>query len=175
MREATSKKIEVIANLSVIAVAVLGCILLAKTLFPGDRSRTANSARASALMPVIGTKVSLPGVEWSAHKQTVVLVLSTKCRFCGESAPFFQRLAREIRGRGDTAMIAVFPQDPKEGSAYLESLGVPVDQVIQAPIPSVGARGTPTLILADDQGSIARAWVGRVPFEKEPELIGWLK
>lgn len=175
MKETAAKKLEVIANISVIAVAALGCILLAKTLLPGERGRSSNLPGTSLPIPEIGTVVSLPEVAWSSHKQTVILVLSTQCRFCADSAPFFRKLAERARERGDTGMIALFPQDPQEGADYLQSLNVPVDQIIQAPIASAGARGTPTLILADEHGSIMKSWVGRVSAEREPELLGWLK
>jgi hypothetical protein len=171
----STKNIEIAANLSVIAVAFLGGILLTKSLLFGGRSQMPTSPKASDAMPEIGLRITLPDVDWTAHKRTMVLVLSTRCRFCSENAPFFRRLAQEIQGRGDAGMIAVFPQDVKQGAAYLEGLGVRVDTVIQAPVSSVGAKGTPTLIVADGEGFVSRAWVGRVPFEKESELIGWLK
>jgi hypothetical protein len=171
----SEKTLEMAANLSVIIVAFLGCILLTKSLLYGGRSPMPVAPKASDATPEIGFRIALPDVDWTAHKRTMVLVLSTRCRFCSESAPFFRRLAQEVKGSGDTAMIAIFPQDVKEGAAYLRNLDVPVDTVLQAPISSVGAKGTPTLILADNEGLVEKAWVGRVPPDREPELIGWLK
>jgi hypothetical protein len=170
-----AKAIEMLANLSVIAVALLGCVLLTRNLLPGGRSQPPAAVKSSALQPSIGTQVSLPGVDWATRKQTVVLVLSTRCRFCSESAPFFRRLEKEVRGRRTVRLIAVFPQDAEEASAYLNSLGVAVEEVIQAPLDSMNARGTPTLALVDDRGLITHAWVGRIPPGKEDELMGWLQ
>jgi len=165
-----TKKIEVAANVAIIVVALLlGVVLVRQYLLPG---RTAQLQAALAKGPEPGTKLSLPGVDWGRSRQTLVMVLSTNCHFCTESAPFYQKLAREKAGRDDVRLIAVLPQSVEESQKYLGEHGVSVGEVRQAPPDAVGARGTPTLIIVDGTGSVVESWVGKIPAEKEAEVLG---
>ena len=85
-------------------------------------------------------------------KRTLVLALSTQCHFCTESAPFFQRIRKETSK--NLKMVAVLPQPVSESHKYLEGEGVQVDDVRQAPLTTIGVRGTPTLLLVDNVGSV---------------------
>ena len=172
MAEKAATKIEFFANLSVIAVALLGGAVLLQSLNPGTPAAPKPLAGAGA--PRAGTKLLLPGVDWARHEQTVVLVLSTQCHFCTESAPFYQRLAKGVQSR-DFGLVAVFPQEAVRGEIYLKDLGVSVHQVIQSHPSKLGVGGTPGLILADGEGVVSHAWIGRVSPERESEIVAQLK
>ena len=96
---------------------------------------------------------------------------SDTCRFCTESAEFYKKLAQERAKHDDVRIIAVLPQDVSAGQAYLNKLGVSVDEVRQSPLDSVGVKGTPTLILFDDKGVVTASWVGKLPPDKENEVL----
>jgi len=172
MAEKVATKIEFFANLSVIAVALLGGAVLLQSLNRGTPAAPKPLAGAGA--PRAGTKLLLPGVNWAQHELTVVLVLSTQCHFCTESAPFYQRLAKGVQSR-DIGLIAVFPQEAARGEGYLKEMGVSVHQVIQSNPSTLGVRGTPGLILANREGSVTHAWIGRVSLERESEIVAQLK
>lgn len=173
------KKIEVIANVSVIIVSViLGLVLVRNYLGPKRLQVTTSEpvARADSsttppkrerLQP--GTAIDVAGIQWQGSEQTLLLALSTTCHFCSESAPFYQRLARE-RSKG-TRIVAILPQSSKDSLAYLRKLAVNVDQVIQAPLMSMGVTGTPTMILIDRNGSIVDSWTGKLPTSEESKVI----
>jgi hypothetical protein len=132
-------------------------------------SATAVSIFAFNLEPL---KLSISGVDWAKNGQTLVLAISSTCHYCSESAPFYQRLARE---RGDIRMLAVLPQPVEEGRRYLEKLGVEVDDVKQASLASMGVSGTPTLILVNKDGAVENSWVGKLPTVQETEVLGSLQ
>ena len=164
-----SKKVEVAANVAIIVVALLlGAVLVRQYLLPG---RTPQPQVARAERPTPGTKLTLPGVDWGRSRQTLVMVLSTNCHFCTESAPFYQRLAREKAGHDDVRLLAVLPQSVEEAQRYLGEHGVVVSEVRQSPPDAVGVRGTPTLIIVDSAGSVVESWVGKIPAEKEAEVL----
>ena len=96
---------------------------------------------------------------------------SDTCRFCTESAEFYKKLAQERAKHDDVRIIAVLPQDVSAGQAYLNKLGVSVDEVRQSPLDAVGVKGTPTLILFDDKGVVTASWVGKLPPDKENEVL----
>jgi hypothetical protein len=54
-----------------------------------------------------GTKVNLPGVDWAQNEQPLLLVLDEKCRFCTESAPFYQRLIQAISTNSKLRLVSV--------------------------------------------------------------------
>ena len=192
MQESTARGIQVTAHLAIIFTAVLISAVVIKTYIIGDRSRSSDLVRpevasaaepnqreipprrsqppASQLQP--GTKIEVPGVDWKKNGQTLILALSDKCHFCTESAPFYQRLVKQ---RGKTSLVAVLPQPVDQGRKYLEGLGVEINDVRQVSFPAVGLRGTPTLILADNNGVAIESWMGKLPPNREEDLLGRLR
>jgi thioredoxin-related protein len=99
------------------------------------------------------------------------MVLSTTCRYCTASIPFYQKLAQQRSERAGLKLVAVMPQGIQESREYLSKHGIPVDEVRQAALDEVNVSGTPTLIEVDRSGTVVRSWVGKLPPEKESEVI----
>lgn len=163
------RKVELISNVAIIVVALLLGAVLVKQYILGS------PGRAEVKTVAAGTKISLPDVSWDTSRQTLLIVLSRGCHFCSESVPFYQRLAEEVKSRGDVRLLAVLPQPPAEGQKYLADLGVPLKDVKQAELSSIQVAGTPTLILVDSKGVVTDAWVGKLPSDKEAEVVSKLQ
>jgi thioredoxin-related protein len=162
-----SRTIELTTNIAIIIVAILlGVVLVKNYLLSGPKP----DASPPPTVPA-GTKISLQDVNWGATKRTLLIALSDSCRFCTESADFYKKLAQERAKSNDVRMIAVLPQDVSAGHAYLNKLGVSVDEVRQSPLNAVGVKATPTLILIDDKGVVTASWVGKLPPEKEVDVL----
>jgi hypothetical protein len=172
------KKVEVLVNIAILITSGFVCTLLAKKYFlpssaeqtfvaetPQSNSLSVSEPRKQGIQ--VGTKISLPGIDWSS-KRTVLLVLSTKRRFCTESAPFYRNLQQ--KKAKDVAIIAVFPQPVADSTDYLNEIGVSASRVVQAGLASVGVSGTPTLLLIDGDGIIRDSWVGKLS-EGETEKV----
>jgi thioredoxin-related protein len=170
MSGSLSRRLEVAANVAIIVVAVLVCFVVVKTYLLGGSARPQQSQA-----PAIGSKVSVPDVDWGKNGRTLVLVLQKGCHFCAESAPFYQRLVHDTAGREGLRLVAVLPQQVEEGKQYLNGLGVPIDEVRQASPNDLGVQGTPTLLLVDNSGAVTESWVGKVPPDKEAEVLNRLK
>lgn len=169
MPKSLYKKTEAVANVAIIVVALLlGVVLVKRFLLPGD---AADAARRADPRVAAGTKVALPGEDWAGNGRTLLLVLSSDCRFCTESAPFYQRLARDTAGRTGLRLVAVLPQEVGAGREYLQRLGVPIGEVRQAAPSVVGAQVTPTLILIDGGGVVTHSWVGKLAVAEESEVL----
>ncbi|HEX8091375.1 MAG TPA: hypothetical protein VF762_21150 [Blastocatellia bacterium] len=163
------RKVELLSNIAIIVVALLLGVVLVKQYV------LAPPGRAEVKTVPAGTKISLPDVSWDGSRQTLLIVLSRGCHFCSESVPFYQRLAEEVKSHGDVRLLAVLPQPPAEGQKYLDDLGVPLKDVKQAELSSIPVAGTPTLILVDSKGVVTDAWVGKLPSDKEAEVISKLQ
>jgi hypothetical protein len=166
------KRIELAANITIIAVSLLlGFVLVKKFLL--HRAESDRQPLSSVIRP--GAKISLPQTDWSLSERHLVLVLQKGCHFCTESAPFYQRLTQAAGTRKDLELIAALPQSVSEGKQYLDGLGVPIAEVKQADPSSVGATGTPTLLLVDRNGTVTDVWVGKLTPDKEREVFNRLQ
>jgi hypothetical protein len=189
-----ARAVEIATNLSIIAVAIVGATVLVKNYLlrpngptPGEsRQATVDTNLPGSLEnsranrpapsgPAAGTQISVPGINWSDSEETIVLALSNRCHFCTESAPFYQTLSRELADRKDVRVVAVFPQQVDEGKKYLDEIRVPITQVAQATLDSLGVRGTPTLVIVDKSGTVKQSWVGRLSTEREAEVLSRVK
>jgi hypothetical protein len=166
-----ARKIEVAANVAIIVAAVALTSVLAKRYFAPALPLAPPSAAAN--IPA-GTKADFINIDWGKSDRTLLLVLQAGCHFCSESAPFYQRLARETAQKSGVHLVAVLPQDVAEGSKYLNSLGVPIEDVRQAQLNALGVSGTPTLILVDGKGVVMKSWVGKLTGDREAEVLDQL-
>jgi thioredoxin-related protein len=164
-----NQRIELAANVLIIIVAVLlGGMIAQKYLFS---TPDGSSARVK---PTVGKTLSLSDVNFSEKPRTVLLALQTTCRYCNESADFYKRLVEETKGR-NIKLVAVFPTKVEDSARHLTELGVTGFEVKQSPISALDASGTPTLIITNDKGEVTNFWVGKLPAEKETEVINQLK
>lgn len=189
-----ARSLEIATNLSIIAIALVGTTVLIKNYLlrssaptatevrqaPADRNSSgprenSRADRPAPTGPAAGAQISVSGINWSDSEETVLLALSDKCHFCTESAPFYQKLTRELADRKNVRVVAVFPQEVDAGKKYLDGLNVPITQVAQATLDSLGVSGTPTLVIVDKSGTVKQSWVGRLTAEREAEVLSRVK
>jgi thioredoxin-related protein len=165
------KRVELTANIAIIVLAlVLGVVFVKRFAFKSEVV-TQGTAPETALR---GQKISLPSMDWSQSPRHLVLVLQKGCHFCSESASFYQRLIPAVAKHSDMQLVAALPQSVSESKQYLNDLGVSINEVRQADLSSIGVRGTPTLLLVDRNGVVTDLWIGKLPPEKEQEVLSHL-
>ena len=81
---------------------------------------------------------------------------------------------RETSG-ANLQIVAALPQSTTAGKEYLQKLNVPVSEIKQVSFDEINVSGTPTLILLDNEGKVINYWVGKLPPEKEGEVLAKLK
>ena len=167
-----SQKIELAANLLIILVAVLLVGVIVQKYFFSFTAGPVTNQKAR-LQPVVGSKLNIPDVNLTTHPKILVLVLQTGCRYCNESAPFYKRIVEIVKNK-NIKLIAAFPSGVEESATHLKELGLNNMEVKQSPLNSLQVSGTPTLILINDKGEITDFWVGKLPPDKETEVINKL-
>ena len=177
------KKLEILANICVVITSVVLCSVLIKKYVLSSTKPEASveavqskpPASSASRRPSIqaGTKITLPGIDWSKSTRTVVLALSTTCHFCSESAPFYQKLQQQKPN--SVRLVAVLPEAVEDSRNYLNKLGVNVSDIVQGSLASVGVSSTPTLLLIDNQGSVIESWVGKLSDSEAASVIGQLR
>ncbi|MEN3334821.1 MAG: Redoxin [Blastocatellia bacterium] len=164
------KKVELCANLAIVAVALLFSVVLVNRYVIGSSNADNIGEEIKA-----GEKVLLPDYDWSKSNQHLILILQKGCHFCSESAPFYRRLIEATTGRNDVHLMAALPQESSEAQQYLNELGVRISEVKQASPAVFGVRGTPTLLLVDNKGIVKEVWAGKLPSDKETAVLTRLK
>ena len=165
------KRAELIANIAIVIVAILLSVVLVKRFILSSDEPT--SSAANELSP--GNQVPVEGIEWVKSGHTLLLVLQKGCRYCTESAPFYQRLIKETANRNDVKLIVLVPQSVTEGKQYLDEIGVGINDIRQVSPSQVKVRGTPTLILVNESGVAVDVWKGKLPPEAEAQVLSKLK
>ena len=166
------RKVELLANVAIVTLAILfGAVLVRRYLLHSP----ATAIRPQQSTIEVGRKIQISGYDWALSEQSLVFVLSTGCHFCTASGPFYQRLAQVSRGQSGLHLMAVLPQSPDESKQYLDRLGLNVDDIKQASPNSLGATGTPTLILVDRNGVTIKVWAGELPPSIEEEVLSTIR
>jgi thioredoxin-related protein len=160
--ERIAKKLETGANLAIILVAVAVLAVFAKNHFTGSKQLHHNITA--------GARVDVNNVNWHENERNLVLVVSTTCHFCTESAGFYQKLVQQCE-RQHVRSIAVLPQPVADGEAYLKKQGISVNEIRQADLSTLQVNGTPTLLLVDGKGVVKNVWIGKLPDDKEKEVL----
>ena len=163
----TARRFEVSTNVAInILALLLGIGVIKGQLWPR------NKAKSEGQQPMIhsGAKLSLTDVDWAQNGRTLLIVISTDCNYCSDSAAFYREIINK-RQNENLKVIAVLPQDAKRGREYLKDLALAVDEVKQVTLKSIQISATPSLVLVDSTGEIKDVWVGKLPRDKESEVL----
>lgn len=166
------KRLEIVANIAIILVAITLVAVLAKRFVFSNRNQNQTTEQAPSN---VGTKISQLDIDWSKSDKNLLLMLSNTCRYCTESAPFYKRLVQERTHRDTFRLTAVLPQPVSEGRSYLNGLGVDIEEIKQLSPGAIRIRGTPTLLLVNSAGVVTQEWLGILPPETENEVLSRLQ
>lgn len=163
------KILELGSNVAIIVVALtLVEFIAAKYFAPAPPLAP---AQAEGIKP--GEMIPTGALVWDKSDKNLVMVISTVCKYCNESSPFYQKLATRKAGT-DVRLLAVLPQTMDESVKYLAEKNISVDEVLQINPGQLNVRGTPTLLLVNRSGVVVDVWNGKLPPDKENELMGRL-
>jgi thioredoxin-related protein len=173
------KYIESIANVALILCCLVVTAFLTRN-YISSRNHDPNSnpkpkVGSKPASSLVGTKLTTPAIDWTKNQQTLLFVLKKGCRFCDESAPFYQRLTKEFSTQSKTHFIALLPHSNDESKQYLKDKTVDIPDLRQGSAESIGVPGTPTLLLVDNTGTVIEQWLGKLPAVQEEAVIFRLK
>ena len=161
---AMKTKLEAIANVVVIlmALAVGGVVL----------TRYVQSSRTLRSLETGDRLATLPGLDWSQHRRTLVLALNTGCHFCEESMPFYQKLAQTQNPDSDNLrLVAAFPNTAEMVTQFMQHDRLNIRSVAGVSFDKLRVNATPTLILVNSDGQVEQSWVGVLTEREETDLL----
>lgn len=164
-------RLEICANVCIILLAIVLTVMLVRIYWPQRSHRDTDQHRR----PIVGSKLLLDQIDFSKADKTALVAVSTRCHFCMESAPFYQKLIEQVGRDKKTQIFFLFPRNVEEGKQYLEGLNLRPVNVTEAEFVSLQIGGTPTVMLADSNGNLTDVWVGKLPARDEEEVLTKLK
>lgn len=160
------KSLDRIANLSIIvAVIVFLFVVGRRELYP----RLNHVQRLPEIDQLIGKSMQISGVRFPRQQESLLLALSTSCRYCQASTPFYRELSKKVRGKVD--LIAITPQTQEQMQLWLASDNVVVDQIVSARLDALGIITTPSLLLLDKSGKVTQAWIGSLDEQGQKQVM----
>ncbi len=158
--------VEISANLALIftAVVALTVFLRHRTDTSTSSSRIAHAAPASP----VGTKIDLPGVDWSQHKATLVIAISSTCHYCVSSATFYSQLTKVSH---PLPVVVVIPQRKQTASAFLTQHQITPQNLVSTDLVDIHVDATPTLLLVSSSGVITKTWVGELTDSQQGQVL----
>jgi len=100
---------------------------------------------------------ALKAINYGDRERTLVMFLSSSCRYCTESVSFYRTLTR-VGKDGGRLRFVVASMDSVDGSrAYLRGHDIEVDAIVT----TTSLVATPTLVLVDRSGVVQHVWVGK--------------
>lgn len=174
MKRTYKERIEALANILIILVSILVVVVIVRQYLSnsGESARTGSPPGSEEISA--GKNISVEGIDWSHSRKTVLLVLSSNCRYCTQSVEFYQKLVLKRQNGEQLRIIALFPHSVELGRRYLADHNVYVDDVKEVSMPQLGTYFTPTIILVDSGGKIVNSWVGKLQPDKENEIMSML-
>jgi thioredoxin-related protein len=165
MLESIKNRSEMITNVGLVVLIGL-TLFFAVSIF---NKRGDDAAKDEPTQPpspnkivIPGGKVKLEGVDFAANGRTLALVVQKSCGYCTASMPFYQKLIPHAKEAG-VPVIVLAPDTVDESKQYFAKNGVEGDLGFhRASMSSVNARGTPTIILYNNEGAELRRWVGKL-------------
>src|ERR1700688_1820194 len=128
-------KLETVTHVCLIGLCCLaGGLLIEERFVPAPEPETV-SAR-----DLVVREVKLPGADWQAAPFSVLLQISSTCRFCNESMPFYKQLiaARQAAQAAKVPVIVASGDAVAIMRKYLEDRQVIVDKVLHSRLESFG-------------------------------------
>jgi len=164
------KKLRIItefaANLSIVVAVVMGVAVWM------SRSNSINILHKKVATgfenATLGTQIVLPGIDWSAHKATLVVAISSSCHFCIASSPFYS----EITHSSHLAPIVIaMPQETNNAQTFLREHAITPRNVVSVNLSNIQVNATPTLLLVSAKGTVTKAWIGELTESQKKEVI----
>jgi hypothetical protein len=121
----------------------------------------------------IGSSLAIPGLSLGDTPKTVIIALQAECEYCDASMSFYRDLAAVSGGRS-FQIVAVVPHAAAAGSEMLKAAGVDIPQVVRADFGRLRISATPTVILADRNGTVQNVWIGKLASRTEDLIFAKL-
>ena len=114
----------------------------------------------------------IDGLRLGSDRKTLVLYLRSSCAYCTQSMEFYRRLAAQP---DRPTLVVMGPESEQVLRDYVNQHGVIVDHIVTVPRAALKFPGTPALALVEPDGTVQKAWVGKLSANREGEVLKTLE
>ena len=119
----------------------------------------------------IGSKLSVPSVDWTKRSRHTVLFISRSCKACQDSLPFYKKLSSVAANAPDSQMLILSAESPSLLQPWLAEEGITGALVAKVDPAAVGFTETPTLLMVDSTGTVTDIAMRRLPADAEQQVF----
>lgn len=148
--------LEHLTNICVTVTCAIACVALVRSLRTTERAFVPPHPPEYALGDALP---ALDSVDYARHRRTMLVFVSTTCRFCDESVPFYKTLS-SLPGRGDLQFVLVGGEGQAQLAQWAAQHQLRIDVIVTIRPGTLKVSGTPTLILASETGHVVGQWMG---------------
>ena len=106
------------------------------------------------------------------ERELLLLFLSSDCRFCQASAPFYHELLQASREQDVPLRIYAITSDgTTKFSSFMQRESLIFDRVILEAPPIAGFPVVPIIAVVSPDGRVERRWVGQLTLDEEREVL----
>lgn len=117
--------------------------------------------------------LALPGHDFTRFRATIVVGLSSTCKYCTQALPYLQSLSTSpVVLDKHIPLVAVGVETEESLRTYLEMHGLQVQRVYTVSPELSLVRQTPSLALVDSAGRVRRFWRGLISKRRLEEITG---
>ena len=175
-------RVERVFTVAVVVVLLAGSFWLGQLVVHNHRSHASPPASAVALVPDALEATDLAGkaaplATGDVERATLLLVLSTECRFCERNMPEWRSLVGSVRelGSGGPDIVALSISPAADTTEFLSAHGVnvPVLLIDDDVLAGLGIPGTPATVGVRPGAETLETWLGMLDRDDTAEVLAW--
>lgn len=164
-----SSRLELVANVCLIGASLAVVAAVGMNLWKANVQRFPDAAYSIGDdLPPLGT------LNYSEVEKTLFLVVSSNCKYCVQSMPFYARLAASRRAPKSLRIVVAGAESEESLRSLAAKHALDPDEVVSLERGALRVRGTPTIILANRQGRVIGYWAGLL-LDREKEVLSALE
>lgn len=160
-------RIGVIADVCLIITCAITVIATTRTLLFQSASGPSRPNPVSGFYRIGDQLPAADLIKYGSSTQTLLMFLSSHCRYCEQSAPFYAEL---LKSTPRSRVLAIGQEPVSNLQMFLQQRGVEVDDVLRVDGALFRVPATPSLVLADSNGKVLRTWRGLLTEDQESEV-----
>ncbi len=162
--------LDIVTTVVTLATCIFVVALIAQQRFGRPAPASPKLAAGAVLEPTAE-------IGFGSSDVTILVGISSTCRFCDESMPAFRQLNKYVQSRSSMRVLAVALEPIETLRTYLARSGLTAFQPFTidrgAPV-SVVAAVTPQVVAVNRDGTVLEAWAGKITEDQLNNFVGRL-
>lgn len=106
-----------------------------------------------------GKRLDVEGLDWREGKTSLILAISSHCRYCIADAPFYKQITNEDQ-LSKVKVVVISADEAAPLQQFLQANSIRTDKVLLRPLTLIGVSSTPTLLVVDSGGVVRGTFIG---------------